>query len=302
MPHLSREAVKFCVLGSGSSGNCAVISGPHGSLLIDAGLSARQITDRLRQAGVAPESLRGVLLTHEHGDHTRGLDVLLKGPLSGIPVLCNRHTRRVVRPGLREDKIWRLVETGARFEFAGWEIETFSVPHDAVDPMGFVLEDSSSGARLGVLSDLGHATANVIARLRDLDGLFLEANYCPELLATDTRRPWSTKQRISSRHGHLSNDQAAELLAAVACRRLRHVWLGHLSRDCNSPERALGRAMQALARLGLGEVNVLCASQGVPTPPVGLVSARPAPGLPARPSIPLQLSFSLADPAAAVRA
>ncbi|MFN0126068.1 MAG: MBL fold metallo-hydrolase [Verrucomicrobiales bacterium] len=264
--------MRFSVLGSGSGGNGAVVAGPEGALLIDVGLSAKQMVTRLAHIGLAPSAVRGVLLTHEHGDHVRGLDVLMRGPLAGVPVFANAHTSEIVRRSLRSRVAWRLVETGSWFEWAGWRIETFSVPHDAVDPMGFVIEraggdgGNAAGTRLGVISDLGHATTAVIDRLRELDGLFVEANYCPQLLAADTRRPWSTKQRISSRHGHLSNDQAAELVTQVMSPRLRRLWLGHLSSDCNRPEVATAVLRRALHARDASHIEIYCASQHEPTP------------------------------------
>lgn len=264
--------MRFSVLGSGSGGNGAVVAGPDGALLIDVGLSARQVLARLERVGLTPSEVRGVLLTHEHGDHTRGLDVLMRGPLAGVPVFANRHTSEMVRRSLRAPVTWKLVETGSGFEWAGWRIETFSVPHDAVDPMGFVIErcgeatPAGRGPRLGVISDLGHATTAVVGRLSDLDGLFVEANYCPNLLAADTRRPWATKQRIASRHGHLSNDQAAELVGQVLSPRLRRLWLGHLSSDCNHPDVATAVLRRALEARAAAHVEILCASQDEPTP------------------------------------
>jgi phosphoribosyl 1,2-cyclic phosphodiesterase len=270
--------MRFCVLGSGSGGNGAVVAGAEGVLLIDVGLSAKQMLARLERIGLPASSVRGVLLTHEHGDHTRGLDVLMRGPLAGVPVFANAHTSEMVRRSLRAPVAWKLVETGGQFDWAGWRIETFSVPHDAVDPMGFVIERldagdgespesaSGRGVRLGVISDLGHATTSVVARLKDLDGLFVEANYCPNLLAADTRRPWATKQRIASRHGHLSNDQAADLVLQVLSPRLRRLWLGHLSSDCNHPEVATSVLRRALDARAAGHVEIYCASQHEPTP------------------------------------
>jgi phosphoribosyl 1,2-cyclic phosphodiesterase len=265
-PGVEIESMHFSVLGSGSGGNGAVVVGPAGALLIDAGLSARQTLTRLEEVGIDPSIVRGVLLTHEHGDHTRGLDVLVRGPLSGVPVYANPHTCEVLRPLLRAPAAWRLVETGSFFECAGWRIETFSVPHDAVDPMGFVIEDPGSGRRLGVVSDLGHTSTTVRAGLRELDALFLEANYCAQLLAADTRRPWSTKQRIASRHGHLSNDQAASLVIEILSPRLHHLWLGHLSADCNCPIVATAALRNALASRAADHVEIYCTWQDRPTP------------------------------------
>ena len=264
--------MRFSILGSGSGGNGAVVAGPDGALLIDAGLSARQIVARLQQVGLEASAVCGVLLTHEHGDHIRGLDVLMRGPLAGVPVFTNPHTSEMVRRSLRSPVKWQLVETGSRFEWKGWRIETFSVPHDAVDPMGFVIEHDvveegvSTNSRLGVVSDLGHATTAVLARLRDLDGLFVEANYCSQLLAADTKRPWATKQRISSRHGHLSNEQTAELVSQIISPRLRHLWLGHLSSDCNHPDVASAVLQRTLNAHAASHVTVRCASQEEPIP------------------------------------
>lgn len=273
--------MQFSVLGSGSGGNSAVAANAHGALLIDAGLSTKQIVARLARIDVPLSAIKGILLTHEHGDHTRGLDVLLRGPLAGVPVFANAHTAEMVRRSLRAPVAWRLVETGSRFEWAGWQVETFSVPHDAVDPMGFVLErlQPGGGPRLGVVSDIGHATTSVIARLRELDALFVEANYCPQLLAADTKRPWATKQRISSRHGHLSNDQAAQLVADILTPRLRRLWLGHLSSDCNRPDVAAAVLRRALTGLAAACPEILCATQHEPTPlcPISQAAAHAKP-------------------------
>ncbi len=253
--------IEFTILGSGSSGNAAVIRSAGGLLLVDAGLSAAQLTARLQSCGVEPGELHGILLTHEHGDHTRGLEVFTRK--FGVPVLANAMTREVLRESL-PSAVWRTVPCGGAFQFAGFDIETFRVPHDAVDPMGFVLR--AGGASLGVLSDLGHVTSLVRAKVLALDALFVEANYDTQMLASDTKRPWSTRQRIASRHGHLSNDQCVELILAAAGAGLGHVILGHLSRDCNSPATALTAIRAALAAAGCGHTEVICACQDRPTP------------------------------------
>ena len=267
----------FGVLGSGSGGNSAVVRGPEGLILIDAGLSARQIRDRMAALGLSTQDLAAVLLTHEHGDHTRGLDVLMKGELDQVPVFANTHTAELVRRQCRFPKRWKLVETGAAFEVAGLVVQTFPVPHDAADPMGFVLENRASRSRLGVVSDLGHCPPPLLGRLRDLDALFIEANYCPDLLAGDTRRPWGTKQRIASRHGHLSNEQCAEIVAQIALPRLRRLLLGHLSSDCKCPTRAATVIARILEEKGLPLPEIHCACQHEPT---GIFSVT-APPLPA---------------------
>lgn len=251
--------VRLTVLGSGSSGNCAVVSTGRTTLLIDAGLSAKQICLRLEAAGIAPASLDGILLTHEHQDHTAGLEVL-SGRLS-VPLYCTALTQEHLLGSLkfRGAPQWRLMQTGSSFEIQDLVIESFPVPHDAVDPVGYVIADPDS--RLGVLSDVGFVTNLIKDRLRGSDSLFVEANYDTQLLEADTKRPWATKQRIMSRHGHLSNDQAAELVESLAHPGLHHVVLGHLSDDCNDPARAAGRIRESLVRAGVADARVLCAER-----------------------------------------
>lgn len=269
--------IEFTILGSGSGGNAALVRCPEGVLLIDAGLSASQLCGRMEAMGVKPGDLSGILLTHEHGDHTRGLDVFCRK--HSVPVLANAMTREVLKDAVKSPGAWKTIPCGGTFTFAGFSIETFRVPHDAVDPMGFVLRRPS--ASLGILSDLGHATSLVKAKVQELDSLFVEANYDAVMLANDTKRPWSTRQRIASRHGHLSNDQTAELLTETATARLNRVVLGHLSRDCNSPDAATGTVRAALGKSGCPSTQVSCATQDEPTP--WFTVATPPPPPPPRP-------------------
>jgi phosphoribosyl 1,2-cyclic phosphodiesterase len=204
-------------------------------LLVDAGLSAKQLKLRLAKFGVTREDLSGILLTHEHGDHVRGLDVFLRG--LKVPILASTMTGRVVQEGLREAAQWVAFEGGQSFTWEGFEIATFRLPHDAVDPVGYVIGDADH--RLGVATDLGHVSDAIKETLAGVAGLVVEANYEWDLLEADVRRPFSTKQRISSKHGHLSNEQAAELVAELIPQGLKRVVLGHLSSDCNCPHRAV---------------------------------------------------------------
>jgi phosphoribosyl 1,2-cyclic phosphodiesterase len=255
--------LSLTVLGSGSSGNCAVIRTENTCLLLDAGLSARQIVLRLEHVGLKLEDLDGILITHEHGDHTQGLDIICRR--HAAPLICTTLTRESILSGLtRAQPRWRLMQTGVTFEFQDVRIESFPVPHDAADPVGFVITDSDS--RLGVLSDVGSITHLIRDRLRGSDTLFIEANYDAALLEADTKRPWPTKQRISGRHGHLSNDQAADLVREVAHAALRHVVLGHLSDDCNEPSLAAEKIRRVLAEAGHRDTQVCCAHRHEPTP------------------------------------
>ncbi|MBL9177865.1 MAG: MBL fold metallo-hydrolase [Verrucomicrobiaceae bacterium] len=266
--------VRLTILGSGSSGNCAVISTERTTLLLDAGLSAKQICLRLDACGFSLDMLDGILLTHEHQDHTGGIEVL--GRKRSIPLFCTALTQETLAGslGFKKAPPWRLMSTGAAFEFQDLRIESFPVPHDAVDPVGFVIADEES--RLGVLSDVGFVTNLIKDRLKNADSLFIEANYDTQLLENDTKRPWATKQRISSRHGHLSNEQAAELVRDIAHPGLSHVVLGHLSDDCNDPVVASRHIRQALDSSGANEARVICAERHKPTPTIEVVRRRSA--------------------------
>ena len=254
--------LRISVLGSGSGGNSAVIFTEDTRLLIDAGLSAKQLRLRLEQVGIDPSMLDGILITHEHGDHVRGLDVFCR--TVSVPIYSNAMTREVMMSGkVERPKTWRIVPTGGRFKIGDIEVQTFPVAHDATEPMGFVLRDVDSA--IGVLSDVGYVTNLMRNHMQGMNTIFVEANYDGVLLQNDTKRPWSTKQRILSRHGHLSNDQTAELLAQVCGEQLDKVILGHLSQDCNEPQLAIEVMKKAMAEKGRDDVHVECARQEAPT-------------------------------------
>ena len=200
------------VLGSGSAGNCALLETPRCRLLIDGGLSARQMVLRLQQCGVSPLEIDGILITHEHSDHATGLAVWFKQ--FATPIYCNRLTAEALSAQAPDLSVaWRLFVTGSDFTIGDLTVQTFPVPHDAVDPVGFVFHHGS--AALGVLTDLGCATKLAYERVRQVSTLLIETNHDEKLLQNDTRRPWSVKQRIMSRHGHLSNAAAADVLAEL---------------------------------------------------------------------------------------
>jgi phosphoribosyl 1,2-cyclic phosphodiesterase len=254
--------VQFTILGSGSSGNCAYLECDDTRLLIDAGLSGRQIRQRLLTIGRTPESLNGILITHEHSDHIQGLTALASK--LKLPIYCNRQTRDAIRSQLGIEGEFRLFETGASFDLGSIIIDTFNVPHDAYDPVGFLLRTDC--ANIGFLTDLGHATKLVMERVRRANVLVLETNHDLKMLQDDPRRPWSVKQRIVSRHGHLSNDAAAQLACEIVTANLEHLYLGHLSTDCNRPELAHQTVSRELFKIGATHVNVAAASQHVPCP------------------------------------
>jgi len=259
-------AVRFTILGSGSGGNCAYLETDEIRLLIDAGFSGRQIRQRLAALGRSPESLHGVLVTHEHTDHTQGLGQI--AAKLGIPVYCNRLTGEVIGNQFKLPFAWRHFQTGGTFEIGDVLVETFAVPHDAQDPVGFLLRTPS--VNIGFLTDLGHATRLVVQRVRPAHVLVLEANHDLKLLQEDTRRPWPTKQRILSRHGHLSNDAAAEAAGQIVTADLRQLYLGHLSRDCNRPELAHQIVSERLDSIGASHVTVHSTSQTHASPTLAL--------------------------------
>jgi phosphoribosyl 1,2-cyclic phosphodiesterase len=244
--------LRFQILGSGSAGNAALLQSDETRLLVDAGFSARRLGELLREAGESLDRIDAIFLTHEHGDHSAALSGLARHPQ--IRVFANRATANALQPALKFRANWQIFETGGTFRFRDFEVATFTVPHDAQDPVGFLIAHGhgdllSPRRSIAWLTDLGHAPVHVRERIREVDVLVVEANHCPQMLQADTRRPWSTKQRISGRHGHLSNAAARELLESVASPRWRHVYLTHLSRDCNSPaavEAACGPVLAAL--------------------------------------------------------
>ena len=259
-------SVQFTILGSGSGGNCAYLETDGARLLIDAGFSAKQIRQRLAAIGRSPETLTGILVTHEQGDHIQGLGVL--SSRLDAPVYCNRLTREAIETSLECRLKAAIFQTGATFEIGDVTVETFSVPHDAYDPVGFLFRTPSGN--VGFLTDLGHATKLVLERVRPAHVLVLEANHDLKLLQEDTRRPWSTKQRILSRHGHLSNDAAGEVAAEVVTERLQRIYLGHLSRDCNRPELAREAVAKRLSALGVSHVVLENTSQEAACPTLTL--------------------------------
>lgn len=248
------------VLASGSSGNCALLETPTTRVLVDAGVSSRKIVQRLEVLGVKAEQIDAVLLTHEHSDHASAVGVWARRYKT--PIYANRLTAEALSADAKGVE-WRLFSTGAEFQLGVLKVQSFAIPHDAAEPVGFVFKHEEHS--VGFLTDLGVATKMVLERVRPVHTLVLEANHDEKLLQDDTRRPWAIKQRIFSRHGHLSNAAAAEVLAEIAGGNLRRAVLGHLSEDCNTPDLAL-RTVRARLESGAGaSLEVLCA----PSPATG---------------------------------
>jgi phosphoribosyl 1,2-cyclic phosphodiesterase len=268
------------MLGSGSAGNSALVATDHCKLLVDGGLSARQLVLRLGQCGVTPDQLDGVLLTHEHGDHVCGLEVLCRK--FDLSIYCNALTAEAIRCGGFFERVpkafginWRIFRTGSEFSICDMTVQTFPVPHDAVDPLGFAFHAGASG--LGFITDLGYATKMVIERLREVQTLVVETNHDEKLLLYDSHRPWPVKQRIQSRHGHLSNTAAVSVIEELLPGKIERVVLGHLSRDCNTPELALRAVRASLAKCGRIDMEVHCATQSEISPRFRIGETTPGP-------------------------
>ena len=328
--------VRFTVLASGSKGNCTVLSGGRTRILVDAGLSCRELFRRMRLAGEEPATLNAIVITHEHQDHVNGLAVTARK--LGIPVYFTEATHRawmrwlsprrqmsyaqwleMIRkqaaerqaepeaqendpqtdpdeadvessapstaptssdpapdpasdpsdgrpPTLKDDPTWlpaiEYFQAGQPFSIGDICLSPFTIPHDAADPVGFVF--ASEGVRLGFATDLGNISPNVREQLRALDLLLLESNHDLEMLR-DGPYPWSVKQRVLSRVGHLSNDAASEFLAADYDGQAAYIVLGHLSENNNLPELARVAAERALlGRASLLANRLLLAAQHEP--------------------------------------
>jgi phosphoribosyl 1,2-cyclic phosphodiesterase len=246
------------LLASGSKGNSLLISSKDGNLLIDAGLSARETVRRLASLGVAPEELTAILVTHEHVDHVRGLELLSRR--YRLPVYLHHATAGALAGNQRPATLVEF-ETGMEFVVAGLAVKSFPVTHDAEAPVGFTV--TSSYGTLGLATDLGIATRLVAEELNRCRYLVLESNH-DETLLRDGPYPWPLKQRIRSKHGHLSNWESAELLGKLCWDGLEAVFLAHLSETNNHPDLAATAAREVLGRQCCCQPELLIGCQDRP--------------------------------------
>jgi phosphoribosyl 1,2-cyclic phosphodiesterase len=261
------------MLASGSRGNCAVISSSSTKILVDAGISGRETFKRMKALGDDPHALSAILITHEHCDHICGLATLAKK--LRIPVFMTGATHQAWARALRDENGLRpqlekfeRFESGHRFQVGDIEVKPFTIPHDAADPVGFTFR--AEGIKVGVATDLGYIPVSVRDHLRGCDVLIMESNHDLEMLRVGPY-PWSVKQRVMSRVGHLSNLALADFFSNDYDNSASFVVLAHLSQENNHPEIARREAERALAtRGGLFQNRVLLASQSEALEPIRL--------------------------------
>lgn len=249
------------ILGSGSRGNALVLHAADGAVLLDAGFSARELADRLERAGLSTTALSAVIISHEHADHVRGLRVFAER--HSLPVFANRGTAMVLKNRDARLGQLRLFAAGNPFQIGPFTVHPFSIPHDASDPVAFVVQ--AHGRRIGIATDLGHVNHLVAHQLRECDALILESNHDVAMLGS-SQRPWALKQRILGRHGHLSNDACMDLLRAVVHERTRHVVMAHASEECNRYDLVAKAAVACLTQLGRSDIAAHIARQDEPLP------------------------------------
>ena len=255
-----RDILKFCVLASGSTGNAALLATDNTRILVDAGLSMLQLRKRLAAVGESLDAIDAILITHEHSDHVSGLPVLGRSR----DLRCAFYLTHLTEPAIdwgevRPRRVERF-QAGSAFSVGDIEVQSFSIPHDARDPVGFCF--ASQGVRIGIATDLGYVPESIKFHLRRTHVLLLEANHDLDMLKVGPY-PWSVKQRVMSRVGHLSNLHVSDFLMQDLDSCTAHLVLGHLSEQNNHPAIVQMVAQEALERRGLG-TRLSIAQQNAP--------------------------------------
>jgi len=265
--------VSVSVLASGSRGNTALVESSNTRILVDAGISCGETFKRLKSIGREPREISAILITHEHSDHVYGLATLAKKLM--VPVFMTGATHQAWARSLRDESgetpqvaKLEIFSAGRSFQIADITVTPFTIPHDAADPVGFTFR--AQGTKLAIATDLGYMPASVCDHLRGCDVLIIESNHDLEMLRAGSY-PWSVKQRVMSRVGHLSNESLAQFFAQNYDGGASYIVLAHLSEQNNHPEIALRAAESALgAQMTLISNRVMLAVQDAPTESIRL--------------------------------
>jgi len=239
---------RFCSLSSGSSGNASYIGTPGTHLLVDAGLTGKKMMAALVQIGIQASELHGILVTHEHIDHIRGVGILSRK--FKIPIYANEQTWIAMESkiGAIDEKNKRIFDSERDFYIRDINVQPYNIPHDAVEPVGYSFYFENR--KISITTDLGHTNSKIINRLADSDLLLLESNHDIEMLKVGSY-PYPLKKRILGNNGHLSNEAAGNALVELVKRNVHHVLLGHLSADNNFPELAYQTVVSILQENGI---------------------------------------------------
>jgi phosphoribosyl 1,2-cyclic phosphodiesterase len=263
--------LNFCSLSSGSSGNCYYIGNEFHGILIDAGISAASIRKFLKDIGISMQTIMGVMITHNHIDHIRGLEVLIRK--NSLPAFTTHKIwesiltpqKKISRDCVREISIQQ------RFHLAGFDIEAFLVYHDAPETVGFHI--CAGDKKITIATDLGHICQTAAPYIKEANLLVIESNYDEEMLVNGNY-PYYLKSRIKSDNGHLGNHQTSVFLADIFNDNLNHICLAHLSKNNNSPEKALQTLQQTFSERGIilnSQQRISILNRNVPTEMIRLV-------------------------------
>ncbi len=257
--------IRFCSLASGSSGNCEYLETDKVRILIDSGLSGIQIQKKLCSIGVEPNTVDCILVTHEHKDHTKGVGVLSRR--FNIPIYANQKTWESMEKdiGNIEDSNIKIFKTEKEFEISDLGVLPFKTSHDAEDPVGYSFYYKNK--KISIATDTGYATSDIKKRIKGSDILMIESNHDVEMLKAG-RYPWFLKKRIMSNDGHLSNEDAGDLIKEVLNGNNETVILSHLSKENNFPDLAYQTVKNVLDESGIvinEDINVEVALRDIPT-------------------------------------
>lgn len=262
----STQHLGVTVLGSGSKGNATLVHCGKEAVLVDAGFSLRDFKRRLSEAQIPDDLiLRAILVTHEHTDHIRGLAKIADA--FQAPIYTTSRCAAALNVATKEPIPCHRIEAGSTFSIMNFSIRSFSIPHDAADPVGYTI--SAAGYKAGVATDFGICTISIMDALKGCQTLVIESNHDLKLLE-NSHRPVQLKYRIRGNFGHLSNGAACDVIERLAPQGLRQLILAHLSDECNTPQLAHETATACLKRIQRGDVGLAVASQTSPLPTVWL--------------------------------